>query len=54
MTKEFKSFLILTKELYPKDYDMSIVFDTVENRKARHEMGRKYSEKTIIYENNDK
>jgi dsDNA-specific endonuclease/ATPase MutS2 len=29
-------------ELYPPDYDFSIVFDTVENRKARHQMGRKF------------
>lgn len=25
-------------ELYPEDYDFSIIFDTVENRKARHKM----------------
>lgn len=30
------------KDLYPQDYDFSIIFDTVENRKARHQMGRKY------------
>lgn len=29
-------------ELYPPDYDFSIIFDTVENRKARHLMGRKH------------
>jgi len=29
-------------ELYPPDYDFSIIFDTVENRKARHQMGRKF------------
>lgn len=29
-------------QLYPEDYDFSIIFDTVENRKARHTMGRKY------------
>jgi len=29
-------------DLYPPDYDFSIIFDTVENRKARHQMGRKY------------
>lgn len=28
--------------LYPEDYDFSIIFDTVENRKARHDLGRKY------------
>ncbi len=30
-------------ELYPEDYDFSIVFDSVEVRKARHNMSRKYS-----------
>ena len=29
-------------ELYPEDYDFSIIFDTVENRKAKHLMGRKH------------
>lgn len=28
--------------LYPEDYDFSIIFDSVETRKARHDMGRKY------------
>lgn len=28
--------------LYPEDYDFSIIFDTVEHRKARHQMERKY------------
>lgn len=27
-------------ELYPEDYDFSIIFDTVENRKARHQMSK--------------
>ena len=38
------------EELYPEDYDFSIVFDTVENRKIRHDMSRKYTEETIVYE----
>lgn len=29
-------------ELYPPDYDFSIIFDTVENRKARHILERKH------------
>ena len=29
-------------DLYPPDYDFSIVFDSVEVRKARHDMDRKY------------
>lgn len=34
--------LVKAEELYPEDYDFSIVFDTVENRKLRHKMERKY------------
>ncbi len=38
-------------ELYPEDYDFSIVFDSVENRKARHQMERKHVEGlTLEYE----
>lgn len=33
---------VRARELYPEDYDFSIVFDSVENRKARHQMERKY------------
>ena len=40
---------VKAKELYPEDYDMSIVFDSVENRKVRHDMGRKYTTETIEY-----
>lgn len=29
-------------DLYPPDYDFSIVFDTVSNRKARHVMGKRH------------
>lgn len=42
---------VAASELYPEDYDFSIIFDTIENRKARHEMERKYTEKTIEYKN---
>lgn len=38
-------------ELYPEDYDFSIVFDTVENRKKRHDMQRKYTDVVIELEN---
>lgn len=38
---------VAADELYPDDYDFSIVFDTVENRKIRHDMERKYTDKTI-------
>lgn len=36
--------LVAAQELYPEDYDFSIVFDTAENRKLRHQMERKYVE----------
>lgn len=37
-------------QLYPDDYDFSIIFDSVEKRKARHEMDRKYVEEALEYE----
>ncbi|MCC8022168.1 MAG: DNA mismatch repair protein MutS [Clostridiales bacterium] len=30
------------QELYPEDYDFSILFDSVETRKARHQMGKRH------------
>lgn len=39
---------VVAKELYPEDYDFSILFETVENRKKRHTMERKYTEETIV------
>ncbi|MBQ0000848.1 MAG: DNA mismatch repair protein MutS [Clostridiales bacterium] len=41
---------VKAEELYPEDYDMSIVFDNVEDRKKRHDMERKYTTETITYE----
>ncbi len=35
-------------ELYPPDYDFSIIFDSVENRKARHKMGKGHNEELVI------
>lgn len=35
---------VAADELYPEDYDFSILFDTVANRKMRHDMERKYVE----------
>ena len=37
-------------ELYPEDYDFSIIFDSVETRKMRHHMSRKYVEETLTLE----
>jgi len=39
---------IAAEELYPDDYDFSIIFDSVENRKARHLMGRKHVEGNVV------
>ena len=41
---------VAATELYPEDYDFSIIFDTVENRKIRHDMERKYTEGIIRYD----
>lgn len=38
---------VAAEELYPEDYDFSIIFDTVENRKKRHDMQRKYTDAMI-------
>ena len=40
---------VAATELYPEDYDFSVVFDTVENRKLRHDMERKYTDGIIEY-----
>ena len=41
---------VRAEELYPEDYDFSIIFDSVENRKLRHDMGRKLVEGTLVEE----
>lgn len=38
---------VAATELYPEDYDFSIIFETVENRKIRHDMQRKYTDAVI-------
>ena len=40
--------LIPAAQLYPPDYDFSIVFDTVTNRKAAHTMDRKFDPDAVI------
>lgn len=42
---------VAASELYPEDYDFSIIFETVENRKIKHDMSRKYTEAIVVYEN---
>ncbi|MDD7641891.1 MAG: DNA mismatch repair protein MutS [bacterium] len=41
---------VAASELYPENYDFSIIFETVENRKKRHDMERKYTQEVIQYE----
>ena len=41
---------VAASELYPEDYDFSIIFESVENRKIKHDMSRKYTEATITYD----
>lgn len=41
---------VAATELYPDDYDFSIVFETVENRKLKHKMDRKFTDEMIVYE----
>ena len=41
---------VAATELYPDDYDFSIVFDSVENRKKRHDMDRKFTDAVIEME----
>lgn len=38
---------VAAEELYPEDYDFSILFESVENRKVRHDMERKYTDAVI-------
>ena len=40
--------LVPAEQLYPPDYDFSIVFDTVANRKAAHTMNRKFDPDAVI------
>jgi len=40
--------LVPASALYPPDYDFSIIFDTVANRKAAHTMERKYDPDAVI------
>lgn len=35
-------------KLYPDDYDFSIVFDTVDNRKARHKMEKRHDPELLV------
>ena len=41
LRKSGANFLVTTH--YPEDYDFSIIFDSVKERKLHHEMSRKYT-----------
>ncbi len=41
---------VAADRLYPEDYDFSIIFETVKNRKLRHEMSRKYTNDVISFD----
>ncbi len=45
--------LCAASELYPEDYDFSIIFDTVSNRKARKEMSKHHTSTIINYSPNE-
>lgn len=45
---------VSAKDMYPEDYDFSIVFDSVEVRKSRHQMERKYVPGLVIEHDNMK
>lgn len=40
---------VAASELYPEDYDFSIIFDSVEARKKHHDMSRKYVENEELH-----
>lgn len=40
-------------ELYPPDYDFSIIFDSVANRKARHTMDKRHDPNAVIQYNEE-
>lgn len=39
---------VSAEALYPPDYDFSIIFDSVENRKARHRLDRRFDGEAVI------
>ncbi|TCT16206.1 MutS-like protein [Natranaerovirga pectinivora] len=52
---KFVKLLISASELYPPNYDFSIIFDSADNRKARKSMTKKHDPNvTIVLEENKK
>jgi len=39
---------VAASELYPDDYDFSIIFDSVENRKSRHILEKRHQEGNVV------
>ncbi|MBE5961613.1 MAG: DNA mismatch repair protein MutS [Lachnospiraceae bacterium] len=46
--------IVPADKLYPSDYDFSIIFDSPQTRKIRHDMERKYCEDLVLEESSDK
>lgn len=44
---------IAASELYPENYDFSIIFDSVENRKARHQLEKGHYDGIIVIKEGD-
>lgn len=40
---------VAAQQLYPEDYDFSIIFETVEQRRLKHDMARKYTTEVLCY-----
>lgn len=45
--------VVAASELYPDDYDFSIIFESVENRKKLHDMARKLTDEIVVYDEPD-
>lgn len=41
---------VAAEELYPDDYDFSIIFESVQERKIHHDMQRKYTEVILVHD----
>ncbi|MDL2319347.1 DNA mismatch repair protein MutS, partial [Eubacteriales bacterium OttesenSCG-928-A19] len=50
ITHKRLKLLVPAEALYPEDYDFSIVFDSVANRKARHRLDKGNPNGVIVYE----
>ncbi len=42
------TLIVSAEKMYPPDYDFSIIFDTVQNRKARHVMGKRHDPNAVV------